>query len=372
MSRPWRRLRSSPPLLAIAGVLAVVLAGSRVPLRAQSDLDALMREVIEARDENWTRLQQYVLDEQEQFTIKGPGGGVLWGERRDYTWYIRDSLFVRSPLRVNGAPVGDADRQRYEQQFIREELERERRRRERDGAASSTANSAGNNATASGPESGGASAPRPGVELPPPDPRPPGTAAPSAPAPSAAAPSGDSADPGDDVASLMKQGRQPQFISSAYFLRFRFESGKYALVGREPVEGQNALRIEYYPSALFREPQRPGAEKRANDPVNRETRRLMNKVSIVTLWVDPAQKQILKYTFDNVSLDFLPTQWFTRVTDVKATMTMGQAFPGVWLPKRIDATVAGTLAVGQWEMQYATQYLDYRRADVGTKVLVPR
>ena len=148
-------------------------------------------------------------------------------------------------------------------------------------------------------------------------------------------------------------------------------AGRYALVGRETVEGQNTLKVEYYPAELFRESRRPNPDRRQNDPVNRETRRMMNKVSLVTLWVEPTQKQILKYTFDNVSLDFLPSQWFARVSDLKASMTMGQAFPGVWLPKRIDATVAGMLAVGQWEIQYVTEYKDYRQADVGTKVIVP-
>ena len=32
----------------------------------------------------------------------------------------------------------------------------------------------------------------------------------------------------------------------------------------------------------------------------------MNKTALVTLWVDPAEHQIVKYTFDNVWLDFLP------------------------------------------------------------------
>ena len=41
--------------------LLVLLAGSR-PI-AQSDLDALMRDVLTKRDENWKKLQQYVLDE---------------------------------------------------------------------------------------------------------------------------------------------------------------------------------------------------------------------------------------------------------------------------------------------------------------------
>jgi hypothetical protein len=316
--------RAGRLVLWVTAIVVTLIGSDR--LNAQSDLDLLMREVLESRDGNWTRLQQYVLDEREQATVRGPSGAALWGERRDYTWYIRDSIFVRSPLRVNGAAVRDEDRHRYEQQFIRRELERERRRR---GETTEGTASASDNATE----------------------------------PADAA--------GDDVAALMRQGRQPQFISSAYFLRFRFESGRYALVGRETLEGRTTLKVEYYPDALFREPRRPSARARADDPVGRETRRLLNKVSLVTLWIEPTARQILKYSFNNVSLDFLPTQWLARVTDVNATMTMGQPFPDVWLPGRIDATVAGTIASGQWELQYRTEYLDYRRADVGSKVIVP-
>ena len=39
----------------------------------------------------------------------------------------------------------------------------------------------------------------------------------------------------------------------------------------------------------------------------------MNKVSLVTLWVEPKAHQIVKYTFDNVSFDFLPGAWLVRV-----------------------------------------------------------
>ena len=56
--------------------------------------------------------------------------------------------------------------------------------------------------------------------------------------------------------------------------------------------------------------------------------RLMNKVSRVTMWVEPNQKQIVKYTFENVSLDFLPASWLVRVTELRANMLMTEAFPG--------------------------------------------
>ena len=36
--------------------------------------------------------------------------------------------------------------------------------------------------------------------------------------------------------------------------------------------------------------------------------RQMNKTALVTLWVDPVEHQIVKYTFDNVWMDFLPAR----------------------------------------------------------------
>ena len=61
-----------------------------------------MRQVVASRDDNWKKLQQYVFDEREQFDLRGPTRMPLWGERRDYTWFIRDGFFVRSPVKING------------------------------------------------------------------------------------------------------------------------------------------------------------------------------------------------------------------------------------------------------------------------------
>ena len=75
--------------------------------QAQTDLDAFMAGVLERRDENWKKLQQYLLEERERLELKGPSSQVLWGEDRTYMWYIRDGFFVRSPLVANGVSVPD-------------------------------------------------------------------------------------------------------------------------------------------------------------------------------------------------------------------------------------------------------------------------
>ncbi len=184
-------------------------------------------------------------------------------------------------------------------------------------------------------------------------------------------PAAEQANGSGDVAALIKQSREPQFISSAYFLRFKFEEGKYALVGRETLDGREVLRVEYFPARMFTgtNRRRNGKEPTANDRArDAEFQRLMNKVALVTLWIEPAAHQIVKYTFDNVGFDFLPAQWLVHVSDVKATMKVAQPFPDVWLPDSLDVDVGLTVAIGQFDLHYGLDYHDYRQPDVTTKV----
>lgn len=296
--------------IAAAVLLALLPVTARVT--AQTDLDEFMRQVVARRDDNWKKLQQYILDEREQFEIRGTNRLPVWGERREYTWYIRDGFFVRSPTKYNGAAIPDTDRKKFEAEY----LERQRRR-DRQGA--------------------------------------------------------DDTREVNDLDGLIRQTREPQFVSSAYFLRFKFEQGKYALVGRETLDGRDVLRVEYYPERMFTGSDRrraPSAEPPSADEKARqaEFRRMMNKVALVTLWVEPTAHQIVKYTFNNVGFDFLPAQWLIHVNDARATMTMGQPFPTVWLPSTLDIDVNLTVAVGQLDLHYGLQYFDYRQPDVTSKV----
>ncbi|MGE3959495.1 MAG: hypothetical protein AB7H96_22465 [Vicinamibacterales bacterium] len=333
-SDPRRFLR---PALAALAAMACLWSGGTAPA-AQTDLDAFMQQVLASRDSNWRKLQQYILDEREQIDMRGPSGTPLWGERRDYTWYVRDGFFIRSPLKVNGAPVSEADRLAYEKEF----LEREQRREARAQAP-------------------GGSAPERG--------------------PAVAAP----ADGPRDVDGLIRQSRQPQFISSAYFLRFRFDAGRYALVGREQLDGRDVLRIEYYPEKLFTEERRnevreelegdrrrpPPRDKPDERSFDTELRRLMNKSSKVTLWIEPASHQIVKYTFDDLGWNFFPGQWLAQMDGVRASMTMGQPFPDVWLPKGLQMDIGLTMAFGNVQMRYSLQYDNYRQAEVQSRIGIP-
>ena len=96
----------------------------------------------------------------------------------------------------------------------------------------------------------------------------------------------------------------------------------------------------------------------------------MNKIALVTLWVEPNAHQIVRYTLDNVGFDFLPAYWLIHIETFRATMNMGQPFPGVWLPRDLELTLGATLASGPLDVRYALEYHDYRRPDVTTKVRV--
>lgn len=304
-------------LLLFVAACLVVPTGAR---SQSSDLDALMARVLATRDENWKKLQQYVLDEREEIELRGPARLRIWGDQRDYTWFIRDGVFVRSPVRANGVMVPEADRLKYENDFIRRAQAREKRAQE-----------------AAAKDSTGPS--------------------PDAPA-----------DAPLTTDSVLSGIRQPGFIDSAYFLKFKFEAGRYGFVGRERLEGHEVLRIEYYPNRLFGHEQddqdrrrREGRRDR-NEDVEAAMERAMNKVSLVTLWVEPKAAQIVKYTLENVDLDFLPVAWLVRTDNINAEMTMAEVFPAVWLPKQIQIAFAATVAVGGIDARYRIDYHGYREA----------
>ncbi|MDP2052932.1 MAG: hypothetical protein Q8L75_04815 [Acidobacteriota bacterium] len=330
------RSRTLAVLLCLAALAAVV--PSRVT--AQSDLDAFMERVLARRDDNWKKLQQYVLEEKEAFDLTGPGGLPLWGMRREYSWFIRNGIFVRSPVKANGVALSEADRRKAEDEWLRREVSREERRkrradREKQGLPAE-------------PETRAVVISPAGVQV---VDKTPTTAA----------------DLPSNVDDLLKQGGDPQFVSSSYFLKFRFERGRYALAGREQVDGQDALKIEYYPgTGLFNEGRsRPNRKVRDKED---EIEEKMNKVSLVTLWIDQKTHQILQYTFDDIDMDFFPGRALMRVSDLKATMRMAQAFPDVWLPRSIQMHFGLMLAVGAVDATYKVDYLNYKQADVTYKI----
>jgi hypothetical protein len=310
-----------------AGLLAAGPPASPLP---QSDLDAFMAKVMTRRDENWKKLQQYILDERTEFALRGPTGVPVWGDRREYTWFIREGHFIRSPVKANGVTVDEADRRKYEDNYLRRVQAREKREAERERQKTG-------------------------------------------------APADDPAQ--TEAATLdafLAQAREPEFVNSAYFMKFKFDEGR-ALVGREPFAGtKEVLRVEYYPTRLYQSDdpdRRKRDESKGGKPRNKEyeetLQRLMNKVALITLWIEPASLQIVKYTFDNVNFDFFPGAWMFRIDELKAAMAMNQPFkdkPEIWLPQNVQFSFMAMLAIGQVTARFNVEYHDYREATTAGRI----
>jgi len=327
------------PLLALL-CLGFLAAAVPANLDAQSDLDAFMEKVLARRDDNWKKLQQYVLEEKEAFDVTGPGRFPLWGMRREYNWFIRDGIFVRSPISADGVKLSEADRRKAEEQWLRRQKNREEReKRNAERRAKGEPEERGSTSIAIGPT---------GVDVSTSDDKETGT-------------------PITNTEDMLKQVREPQFVSSAYFLKFKFEKGHYALAGRDKIGDIQALKIEYYPrEGLFKEGKsKPDKKVKSEDDLIEEK---MNKASMVTLWVEPKTYQILQYTFKDLDWDFFPGRSLVRIGDTEATMQMTQAFPNVWLPGSIAMQFEMMLAVGAVDATYRVDYQNYKEAAVTYKI----
>ena len=133
-------LPSATLLLALAALslpAEVMAQRAQAPgdAKPRNELDAFMEKVLAQRDVNRQTLRQYILDEAEEFEVLGPGRWPLYRTKREFTWYLRDGVHVRSPLRFDGVKVTDEERDRYEKNWLsrehsrQEEHEKKRKRR---------------------------------------------------------------------------------------------------------------------------------------------------------------------------------------------------------------------------------------------------
>lgn len=337
------------------GSVSAAPGGQAKPAAPLTDLDVFMSRVLERRNENWKTLHDYILSERETFQVLGPGGIPLAGQRRDFQWFIRDGYLVRSPVKANGASLGEADRRKYEDDWLKKEKDREQRAKEKAAKKGTDAVEA-----------------EVVDEL-------------------------RTIDPGSDKEVVALVGTEPRFISEAYFMKFPFEPGNYYLAGRETMDGRPVVKIEYYPRRLFNDdereetsvtvttggdvkvktadarqagkekPKRPPKRDRGDD-IENEIEAALNKVTMVTMWIDPAEYQIVRFAFDNADWGFLPGRAIVRVDQAKATMSMGRYFENVWLPNEITFTFGATFAAGSYRFRYGREFYDYRKGEVSARI----
>ncbi len=328
-----RRRRFRPRLLAVGVLLAAAAASPPAAGAGQAgsaggapvvsagagqsgnEIDRFMERVLENRDASWRRVGDFVLREVETLAVEGPAELPIAGFRREYEWYVRDVVVVRSPRRFDGVDIGEVRRREYEEAWLRRRERRAAGRREEEDAEAAAGRGPGGRETDAG-----------------------------------------------DAGPLA-----PEFISDAYyFMEFEFEPGNYYLAGYETLAGREVVKIEYYPTDLF-----DGDVEADDSERERRIAQGFAKTSLVTLWIDPDVHQVVQYTFDNVGLDFLPGRWLVRVDGWHASIEMTQPIGGVWLPRRMTLSGRATTALGAFELRFTRDYTDYREALTGGRLVGP-
>ena len=173
-------------------------------------------------------------------------------------------------------------------------------------------------------------------------------------------------------------------MSEAYFMEFKFEPGNYYLAGREKLEGQDVLKIEYYPTRLFggtddeKTPRTLKKEKetregRREQQLEQDIERKMNKTALVTLWVDPSNHQIVQvHVRQRVAR--LPARRVARAgrrhagVDDDVSAVRGR----VAAARHRPSAPAITLANGSFDAHYDRSFSEYREADVKSKIRIPK
>ena len=314
-SAPAGGARSAPAGSAQAAPAGGAQAASAGEAQAGNEIDRFMERVLENRDASWRRIGDFVLREVLTLDVDGPAGLPIAGFRHEYDWYVREDVVVRSPRRFDGVDIGEAERREYEADWLRRRERREAERREEEGGV------------------GVRVSPTEGVTR-------------------------------EAEAAADPDRLEPEFITDAgYFLEFPFEPGNYYLVGYETLAGREVVKIEYYPTDLWDDDSEPESER------ERRIAEGFAKTSLVTLWIDPELHEVVRYSFDNVGLDFLPGRWLVRVDGWHASVEMAQPIGGVWLPSRMVLTGGATTALGAFEMRLTREYSDYREALTSGRVV---
>ena len=111
--------------LAVLALLSVLPAGAHG--QEENELDRFMAQVLEQEERNVAPRLGYMFDERAEARMTGPDRDVVVSER-DYTWYARDGVFVRSPIRADGVTIGAEERRAFEAVWLESERQRRIRR----------------------------------------------------------------------------------------------------------------------------------------------------------------------------------------------------------------------------------------------------
>ena len=159
-----------------------------------------------------------------------------------------------------------------------------------------------------------------------------------------------------------KKDKRNETLGRDTFFHFRFHPGSYLYAGRQVFEGRELVAIEYYPNRRRKE----GQEQK--DKKEDDYERMFEKTILVTMLIEPKEYQIVRITFDNLGLEFLPFRWLVRLEEIRASMTMHKPLGDVWLPKLIMAAGSVDTAGPSLSVKYTREFYDYGKTDVKVKL----
>jgi hypothetical protein len=160
---------------------------------------------------------------------------------------------------------------------------------------------------------------------------------------------------------LRSRKKRRENVNRDEFFSFKFKPGRYLFGGMQEYEGRKLALVEYYPPIAD---EKPESESRNKSDEEEKYERMFEKTLRVSMLILPEEHQIVRFTFDNVGLEFLPARWLVRIDDLKASMTMDKPLGDVWLPKQVSASGSISTANGTLSVRYSKEFFDYSRTDV--------
>ena len=170
------------------------------------------------------------------------------------------------------------------------------------------------------------------------------------------------------IESLKKGKTESSGLERDKFFGMDFKKGEFLYAGRTEYEGREVAVIEFYPNGTFADDNEKGEDK---DELDERIERGLDKTMMVTLYVMPEERQIVRMNLDNAGFDFLPGRWLVRVEKVQASMTMHQPYGDEWLPEEMVAYGSVTTAQGSLAVRYTRYFYDYRESEVKVKFRFP-
>jgi hypothetical protein len=153
--------------------------------------------------------------------------------------------------------------------------------------------------------------------------------------------------------------RRHEGLDQEAFFGFDFQPGRYLYAGKQGFQGREVVAVDYFPKM-----DRKGLTQKRRKSRQEYYDKMFEKTLQVNLLILPEEHQIVKITFDNLGLDFLPLRWLVRFEGLTGSMLMDKPLGDVWLPKRIQASGRVSTADGALSLSYSKDFFDYHKTDV--------